>query len=176
MGVCGVGRIGTEFAKRVAALGCKVIAYDIDRENKDRQFPDFVEFVDFDEMVKRSDIISLHCPLSKDTYHMFGKNEFKNMKNSAYIINVARGGLIDEDALLEALKEKEIAGAGLDVVETESLTKDNPLLGFDNFVISPHIAWYYVQSSYDLKRKVAEEALRFINGEKVLHPVNKIEE
>lgn len=172
VGICGVGRIGSEFAKRVAALGCKVIAYDVDNKNKNRRFPDFVEFVDFDEMIKRSDIISIHCPLNEHTYHMFGKKQFSEMKSSAYIINVARGGIIDEEALLWALENNEIAGAGLDVVETESLTDDNPLLKFDNFIVSPHTAWYSEQSSADLKRKAAEEGLRFLKGEKVHYPVN----
>lgn len=174
VGICGVGRIGSEFAKRVAALGCKVIAYDVEDKNQDRIFPDFIEFVPFDELLKRSDVISIHCPLNDTTYHMFGKNEFSKMKKNAYIVNVARGGIIDEDALLWALEEKEISGAGLDVVEKEPLTSDNPLLSFDNFVISPHTAWYSEQSAIDLNRKVAEEGLRFLKGEKVHYPVNKI--
>ena len=87
------------------------------------------------------------------------------MKNTAYLINVARGGIVDEAALLHALKNKEIAGAGLDVVEHEPLTADNPLLKLDNFSISPHSAWYSEQSALELKRKAAEEAVRFIKGE-----------
>lgn len=174
VGICGVGRIGSEFAKRVAALGCKVIAYDIEEKNQNRSFPDFIELVPFDELLKRSDILSIHCPLNNTTYHMFSKKEFSKMKRTAYIINVARGGIIDEDALLWALEEKEISGAGLDVVEKEPLTADNPLLSFDNFVVSPHTAWYSEQSSEDLKRKAAEEGLRFLKGESVHYPINKL--
>ena len=174
VGICGVGRIGSEFAKRVEALGCKVIAYDIDEKNQNRTFPDFIEFVSFDELVKRSDIISIHCPLDNNTYHMFGKDEFSKMKKSAYIVNVSRGGIIDVDALLWALENQEISGAGLDVVEKEPLTSRNPLLAFDNFIISPHTAWYSEQSSIDLKRKVAEEGLRFIKGENVNYPINNL--
>ncbi len=174
VGICGVGRIGSEFAKRVAALGCKVIAYDIDEKNENRKFPDFVEFVEFDEMIKRSDIISIHCPLNEQTYHMFGKEQFSQMKNSAYIVNVARGGIIDEEALLWALENGEIAGAGLDVVEKETEACESPLLKFDNFLISPHTAWYSEQSSKDLKRKAAEEGLRFLKGEAVHYPVNNL--
>ncbi len=172
VGICGVGRIGSEFAKRVEALGCKVIAYDIDEKNQNRTFPDFIEFVSFDELIERSDIISIHCPLDNNTYHMFGKDEFSKMKKSAYIVNVSRGGIIDEDALLWALENKEISGAGLDVVEKEPLTSSNSLLAFDNFIISPHTAWYSEQSSIDLKRKVAEEGLRFLKGENVHYPIN----
>lgn len=174
VGICGVGRIGSEFAKRVAALGCKVIAYDIDNKNENRKFPDFVEFVEFDEMVRRSDIISIHCPLNEQTYHMFDKEQFSAMKRSAYIVNVARGGIIDEEALLWALENGKIAGAGLDVVENESSACESPLLKFDNFLISPHTAWYSEQSSKDLKRKAAQEGLRFLKGEAVHYPVNKL--
>lgn len=174
VGVFGVGRIGTEFAKRVRALGCKVIAYDINHNNSERSFPDFVEFVSFDEFLKKSDIISIHSPKDDTTYHAFSKKEFEKMKDTAYIINVSRGGIIDEDALLFALENKLIAGAGLDVVEKEPLTKDNPLLKFDNFTISPHAAWYSEESAVELKRKVAEEAVRFMNGEKVHYPVNNL--
>ena len=96
------------------------------------------------------------------------------MKDTAYIINVSRGGIIDEDALCYALQNKLIAGAGLDVVEKEPLTKDCPLLKFDNFTISPHAAWYSEESAVELKRKVAEEAVRFMNGEKVHYPINNL--
>lgn len=174
VGICGIGRIGSEFAKYVQALGCRIIAYDIDCENKLRHFPDFVEFVSFEQMLEESDIISIHCPRDERTYHMFSENEFKKMKNSAFIINVSRGGIIDEDALCRALENKWIAGAGIDVVEEEQLKKDNPLLKFDNFTISPHSAWYSEQSAIELKRKVAEEAVRFLSGEGVHYPVNKL--
>lgn len=174
VGICGVGRIGTEYAKRVNALGCKVVAYDIEFQKSGREFPDFIEFVSFDELIQQSDIVSIHCPLTPDTYHLFGEKEFKAMKNSAYIINAARGGIIDEAALLAALQSKEIAGAGLDVVEHEPLAVENPLLQFENFLISPHTAWYAEQSAVELKRKAAEEAVRFMTGEAVHYPVNDL--
>ena len=173
VGVYGIGRIGSEFAKRAHSMGCKVIAYDIEAQCEGRTFPDFVEFVSREELIKRADIISIHCPLRPDTYHVFGKEEFKAMKNSAYIVNVSRGGIIDEEALDWALTNKEIAGAGLDVVEKEPLTIDSPLLKHENFVVSPHTAWYSEESALELKRKVAEEAVRFITGEQVHYPVNK---
>lgn len=174
VGVYGMGRIGTEFAKRVHALGCKVISYDINYGAQGRTFPDFAEFVSFDELLKKSDIISIHSPKDDTTYHAFSDKEFDKMKDSAYIINVSRGGIIDEDALCRALENNKIAGAGLDVVEREPLTKDCPLLKFDNFTISPHAAWYSEESAIELKRKVAEEAVRFMNGEKVHYPINNI--
>ena len=173
VGICGVGRIGTAFAERVRPLCKKIIAYDAEYGKSKRKFPDFVKFVSFDELLKKSDIISVHCPRSEETYHLFGEKEFAAMKNTAYLINVARGGIIDENALLHALKNKEIAGAGLDVVENEPLTPDNPLLKLDTFSISPHSAWYSEQSALELKRKAAEEAVRFMNGEPLKYSLIK---
>lgn len=174
VGVCGVGRIGSEFARRAAALGCKVIAYDVEYKKPGRVFPDFVEFVSFDELLTRSDILSIHCLLNQSTYHMFGKRELALMKPSSYIINVSRGGIIDEGALLDALNEKRIAGAGIDVVEKEPLSPDNPLLAHDNFLITPHAAWYSEESAAELKRKCAQEAVLFLSGQKPRYPINLI--
>jgi D-3-phosphoglycerate dehydrogenase len=174
VGICGMGRIGTVFANSVRALGCKVIAYDIEYQSTSREFPDFVEFVSFEEMIERSDIISIHCPLNEQTYHSFSKKEFDVMKDSTYIINVSRGGIIDEDALLDALKNNKIAGAGIDVVEHEPMQSNNPLLAFDNFIISPHTAWYSEQSALELKKKTAEEAVRFLKRENLHYPVNNL--
>jgi len=174
IGLCGAGRIGSAFAERVKPLCREIIAYDAEYGTSGRSFPDFVKFVSFEELLKRSDILSIHCPLNENTYHLFGENELNAMKNTAYLINVSRGGIVDEDALLIALKTGRIAGAGLDVVENEPLSMDNPLLTFNNFSISPHTAWYSEQSAQDLKRKAAEEAVRFLNGRKVNYPVNKV--
>lgn len=167
VGICGVGRIGTEFAKRVRPLCKEIIAYDPEYGCSKRNFPDFIRFVSFDDLLKNSDILSVHCPRSNDTYHLFDSKEFSKMKSTAYFINVSRGGIVNEDALLEALQKNEIAGAGLDVVEHEPIKAKNPLLKLDNFSISPHSAWYSEQSSLELKRKAAEEAVRFINGEQL---------
>ncbi|MGN0149519.1 MAG: C-terminal binding protein [Clostridia bacterium] len=172
VGICGVGRIGSAFANRVHALGCRVIAYDTKYGRPEYKAPDFVEFVSFEELLKNSDIISIHCPLDENTYHLFDKNAISLMKQSSYLINVARGGIIDEDALLWALDNNKIAGAGIDVVEHEPLSAGSPLLKHDNFLISPHTAWYSEQSAQELKRKAAEEAVRFLNGEPVHYPVN----
>ncbi len=101
-----------------------------------------VEFVEFDEMLKQSDIISIHAPLTKDTHHIFNGEAFRKMKKEAMIINIARGEIIKEDDLIEALKEGEIRFAGLDVFEKEPLAKDNPLLAMDNVVLTCHSAFY----------------------------------
>ena len=152
--------------------GCRVIAYDIAFNGPDRVFPEDVEKVSLDTLLKESDIVSLHCSLNNETRNMIDEQAILKMKNTAYLVNVARGGIIDEDALDKALTEGLLAGAGLDVVKSEHLDSDSPLLKHDNFIVSPHMAWYSEEAALDLKRKAAEEAVRFINGEKVSYPVN----
>lgn len=171
VGICGVGRIGNAFAHRVHAFGCKVIAYDVEQNNGRRHFPDFVEFVPFAELLERSDILSIHCPLNETTYHMFSAAELDRMKPGAYLINVARGGIVDEDALYDALKEGRIAGAALDVVEREPLEASSRLLDAGCFYATPHAAWYSEESSRELKRKAAQEAVRFLKGIPVRYSV-----
>lgn len=174
IGIFGVGRIGTSFANKVRALCKEVIAYDVECDKKDRNFPDFVKFVSFEELLSRSDILSIHSPLNEQTYHIFNQEALSLMKPSAYLVNVSRGGIVDEEALYNALKDNKLAGAALDVVEKEPLSKDCQLLTLENFIITPHVAWYSEDASIDMKRKVAEEAIRFIRGEKVKNPINKV--
>ncbi len=171
VGICGLGRIGSAFAQRVHALGCRVIGYDTQAQNPNRRFPEFVNFVPFETLLKESDVISLHCPLTEQTYHLFGEKEFDKMKKTSCIINDARGGIIDESALLNALTSGSISAAAIDVAEKEPLTAENPLLKLQNFIATPHTAWYSEQSSSELKRKAAEEAVRFMTGEPVHYRV-----
>ena len=169
IGVVGLGRIGKEFAKRVHALGSRVIACD----PVSGVIPEYVEMVSFEELVKTSDIISIHCP-ADNNIDMFDEKEFDQMKDTAYLINVSRGGIINEAALNNALENNKIAGAALDVAVQEPIDTNSPLLKHENFLISPHMAWYSEESALELKRKVAEEAVRFSKGEKVHYPVNKL--
>lgn len=174
VGVIGVGRIGRSFASKVHALGCKVIAYDPFYENNKNIIPDYITLVSLDELIRTSDIISVHCP-SDNAINLIAENEFKKMKKSAYLINVSRGGIINEEALEVALKEKLIAGAALDVVAIEPLTKESGLFKFDNFICTPHMAWYSEEAAKELKRKVAEEVVRYAKNENIAYPVNKLE-
>ena len=172
VGIFGVGRIGSSFAKKVRPLCKEIIAYDSEYGKSNREFPDFIKFVSFEELLQRSDIVSVHSPLTQETYHVFDETNISKMKKTAYLINVSRGGIVDETGLYKCLKTGKIAGAALDVVEKEPLDKDNALLELDNFIVSPHAAWYSEQSALDMKTKVAEEAVRFVRGEKVKNPVN----
>nr|AGS53675.1 D-3-phosphoglycerate dehydrogenase [uncultured bacterium contig00097] len=174
VGICGLGRIGSALAQRLRPLCREAIAFDVEQGVAGRSFPDFVRFVTFAELLARSDVLSVHCPLNESSYHLFGKDEFFAMRDNAYFINVSRGGIVDEGALLDALRSGKIAGAALDVAESEPLSVDNPLLALDNFSVSPHSAWYSEQSAKDLKRKAAEEAVRFLRHGTVKYPVNTL--
>lgn len=171
VGVVGLGRIGRCFAKRAHAMGFKVIGYD--PYFKQSEETSFITPVTFDELVKESDAISIHCPADGNR-DLFNEDTFKKMKNSAVIINVARGGIINEEALDKALTEGEIAGAGIDCMACEPMSKDSKIFRHENLIVTPHMAWYSEEAASELKRKVAEEAVRFAKGEKIHYPVNKL--
>lgn len=169
VGVVGLGRIGRNFAKKAHALDCNIIGYD--PFYKQTEGYEFITSVSIDELIKESDIISIHCPL-EGARDLFNEEAFKKMKNTAYIINVARGGIINEKDLDNALENGEIAGAALDCVEPEPINPNSPLFRHENFICTPHMAWYSEEASKELKQKVAQEAVRFYQGEEVRYPVN----
>lgn len=173
VGLIGAGRIGQAFAHRVHALGCKVIAYDAAYGKPGFSVPGFVEMkATMDEVLSQADILSLHCGLNPETKGMMNAAAFGKMKDGAYFINVARGGLVDEEALEAALSSGKLSGAGIDVVCTEPLSKDSPLFRHENVVVTPHMGWYSEESAVELNRKCAEETVRFLKGEPVHYPVN----
>lgn len=173
VGIVGIGRIGKAFAKRVSVLGCNVVAYDPKFDKNIKDCRSFVKFVTMEELLDISDIISIHCP-SDNTIGLFNDEAFNRMKKTAYIINTARGGIIDEEALDRALSQGKIAGAAIDVVKKEPMSTESPLFRHENFICTPHMAWYSEEAALELKRKVAEEAVRFAKGEEVFYPVNNI--
>ena len=120
--------------------------------------------VEFSRLLSDSDFISIHAPLANETRHSFGENELEAMKKTAYLINTARGSIIDEKALYKALKERWIAGAALDVMEKEPPDWENPLLKLDNLVITPHISFYSEESYVELKTRTAEAVLSVLKG------------
>ena len=126
-----------------------------------------------EEVIKRSDIISLHCPADGNV-DLFNKETFRKMKKSAILINVARGGIINEPDLNQAFKNGEIAGAALDCMLGEPVSKASVLFKHENLIVTPHMAWYSEEAADELKRKVAEEAVRFANGEAIHYPVNSL--
>lgn len=144
-GIIGLGQIGCQVAKIAEAFGCHVIYYSTSGKNHH----DHYQQVPFYTLLEQSDIVSIHAPLNEQTYHLFNGKAFAHMKRTAYLINVGRGPIIDEIELAFALKHHLIAGAGLDVLETEPMTKDNPLLPLcdsQHLVITPHSAWAAVET------------------------------
>jgi D-3-phosphoglycerate dehydrogenase / 2-oxoglutarate reductase len=148
----------------------RVVAYD-PYVSQDALTQAGVERVEFDKLVKISDYISIHTPLVPATHYLFNAGVFKRMKPTAYVINTARGPMIDEAALAEALDKKEIAGAALDVMEKEPTTT-SPLFGRDNVIITPHTSFYSEESLVDLQTKAAEEVVRVLTGQAPRNPVN----
>ncbi|MEO0294109.1 MAG: hydroxyacid dehydrogenase [candidate division WOR-3 bacterium] len=154
VGIIGLGRIGRRTAELVLGFGAKVLGYDPYVKSVEGLN---VRMVGFDELLESSDIISLHLPHTEETHHLIGEREFKKMKKTAYLVNCARGGIVDEDALYNALKNGEIRGAALDVFEEEP-PKDLKLMELDNFICTPHLGAQAEESS----RRVGTEVVKKI--------------
>nr|WP_315022688.1 NAD(P)-dependent oxidoreductase [uncultured Aminipila sp.] len=163
-GIVGMGKIGSQVAKIVSAFGCKVIYNSPSGNPYNTDYP----HVQFEELLSESDIISVHAPLTKTTAEIFGYEEFKKMKRSAYFLNVARGGIISEEGLARALKEDLIAGAGLDVLTIEPMSPKCALRPFKDsskLVITPHMAWASVESRTRAIEEIYLNIKAFLNGE-----------
>ena len=172
LGLVGCGKIGRMTAKKAQCFGFRILGYDpyVD-ESVAKEHG--ITLVSLPELLKESDFVSVHALLNKETRHLIGEKEFKQMKPGAYFINTARGAVVDEAALIKALQEKWIAGAGLDVFEQEPVAPDNPLLKMDNVVVSPHCCSHSVASIKRLKTSVGQEAARVLSGRWPKNVVNK---
>jgi len=169
MGIIGFGRIGQTTAKLASAFGMKVVAYDIVQP---ASIPEGCEFVGLEDVLRRSDVISLHCPLTDQTEKIVNEQRLALMKKTAFLINTSRGPLVDEQALADALNSGRIAGAGLDVLSSEPPKKDNPLLQAENCFITPHIAWATRSARERLLKVVVDNVAAFLSG-KPRNVVNK---
>ncbi|MEM0356949.1 MAG: C-terminal binding protein [Candidatus Bathyarchaeia archaeon] len=172
LGLIGIGKIGSAVAARAKGFGMKVIAYDpyIPKEVAERLG---IELVNLETLLKSADFVSVHSPLTNETRGMIGERELKLMKKTAYIINTARGPIIQEEALYKALKNGWIAGAGLDVYTKEPPDRDNPLFKLENVVLTPHIAYYTQEAIWRLEMTAVEEAIRILQGQLPKNLVNK---
>lgn len=172
VGLVGLGRIPSSVAKKLSGFDMNIIAYD-PYVSKDHADSLGVQLVSLEHLMRESDYISIHCPLTAETKHLFDAKAFSVMKQTAYLVNTARGGIVDSNALYDALKNHTIAGAAVDVTEQEPLPADSPLRELDNLIITPHIAWYTEDSIDTLKEKLANEIVRVSRGERPLNVVNK---
>ncbi|MGB5418504.1 D-2-hydroxyacid dehydrogenase [Algibacter sp.] len=170
LGIIGFGSIGQATAKIGQAFGLKILAYN--RSKKPELETETCKYVSLDELLKSSDIISLHCPQTEATEGIINKNNIDKMKDGVMIINTARGGLIVEDHLKDALNSGKVLGAAVDVVSTEPIKADNPLLNAKNCIITPHIAWASKASRTRLMQTTVDNLKAYLEG----NPVNVVNE
>lgn len=167
VGIIGLGRIGSRVAKRLQGWECEVVYHDILDFPAEYEQAAHARRADLGTLLSSSDIVSLHVPLDRTTRHMMSDGGFAQMKKTAILINTCRGPVVDEQALIRALQNKVIFGAGLDVVEIEPIKMDNPLLKMDEVIITPHQATRAIESSINAKNFIVENISRLARGEKV---------
>jgi D-3-phosphoglycerate dehydrogenase len=164
LGLVGFGRIPRTLVRKAQGFGLRVITYDpyIPKGVLDGHLVEYIESLD--DLLERSDFVSVHCALTKENRHMFGLEQFRKMKRTAFFINTARGGLVDEKALHTALTQGYIQGAALDVMEKEPPDPDNPLIPLDNVLITAHVAQYSEAAFAELMERPSKEVLRVFEG------------
>lgn len=168
MGIIGFGRIGRSVAQIAQAMGMRVLAYDSYQDKSLES--ETLRYGELEELLRKSDVISLHCPLFESTKGIINKDSIAKMKDGVMLINTSRGPLIIEEDLARALNSGKVAGAAVDVVSTEPITTDNPLLQAKNCIITPHIAWAPKESRERLMNIAVENLASFLKGE----PVNVV--
>lgn len=179
IGLIGIGAIGKEVVKRLSGWGCRISYYDPFRPSPDVEQALGVDYLAFDELVSQCDVVSLHVPMLPGTYHILGTQQFAAMKKTAIVINCARGEILDQKALAEALENGEIAGAGVDTLEPEPAPSDHPLIALspaarNRLVLTPHSAGTTDEAFTRMLKNAISNFQRLENGEKPLHVVNDV--
>ncbi|HEU5319662.1 MAG TPA: NAD(P)-dependent oxidoreductase, partial [Methylomirabilota bacterium] len=167
VGIVGLGRIGAAVARKLRGFGLTLLGADPCAPT-----PEGVARVPLDELLERSDIVTLHCPLDASTRHLIDATALARMKPTALLVNTARGGVVDTAALARALAEGRLAGAGLDVLETEPMPPGHPLAALDTVVLTPHAAWHSDGAMRELKRKTAQAVRDVLEGRRPASVVN----
>lgn len=172
LGLVGLGRIPALVAHKMSNFGMRILAYDpmLDEAEAKRRG---AQLVDFHTLCRESDYISIHCPLTEETRHLFNRSVFREMKPTALLVNTARGPVVCEKDLIEALEQGELAGAGLDVYEEEPLNPSSKLLAMEQVICTPHCAWYTEDAVSAVQVKAAQEVVRVLSGNGPLHAVNR---
>jgi D-3-phosphoglycerate dehydrogenase len=171
VGIIGFGSIGRQVAERMRSFRTRVIAYDpyVTREAMEKLG---ARSCSLDDLLEVSDVISIHVPLTKETRQLIGRKELARLKDSVILVNTSRGSVIDQEALVESLRKGRIGAVGLDVLAREPPISTDPILGFENVIVTPHVGWYSEQSSSRLQEHAALEAERILTGQRPEHPVN----
>lgn len=170
VGLVGFGRIGRRLAELLSGFGVTILAYDPymnEEAAKERK----VQSVSLEELLEQSDVVSLHLPSTKETHHLINAENIARMKNGAYLINTARGALVDEQAVFDALNSGKLSGAALDVFEKEPVTEANPLFGLENTVLAPHVSALTFETNYNGGLICAESIIRVAQGQKPVYPL-----
>ena len=174
LGVIGFGRIGQAVAQKALSFGFRVLAYDPYMTSEQCALRGARKVEDMDAVLRESDFVTLHSPLNEETRGLIGARELDMMKSEAFLINCARGPLIDESALYDALTGGGIAGAGLDVMEDNHPPNDHPLLGLDNIIITPHVAFFSQEATLELEQRAAREVAYVLTGRMPDNLVNPV--
>lgn len=173
IGILGFGNIGATFANIMKkGFDCEILAYDPYLSDNQIRIKGGKK-VELDELLKESDVLSLHMSLNKETYHLLDEKKLRKMKKSAIIVNTARGELVDENAIAKILNEDKLAAYGADVIEDEPIRKNNPLLFAKHVVITPHLSTYNIECNEQMCRAVVDDVIRVNNGEEPYSYVNK---
>lgn len=174
LGLVGFGQIGRRVAELARPFGFRILAFD--------PYMDATQISDggaepatLDEILEASHVVSLHLPLTAETYHLIDEHRLARMRPDAYLLNVSRGGLIDEAALVSALDRGVLAGAGIDVFETEPVPADHPLVGQENVILTPHVAYRSADSLVEVAEKVAADVVTVLHGRHPQYPVNVLD-
>jgi len=170
VGIVGFGRIGQRLAELLQGFGAEILAYDPSMNAKAAEARK-VRPVSMDELLEKSDVVSLHLPATEKTRHLIDRRTIAKMKNGAYLINTARGSLVDELALYDALVSGKLSGAAQDVFEKEPVTADNPLFSLINNVVTPHVSALSYETNYNGSLICAESIIRVYQGKKPLYPI-----
>jgi len=169
IGIVGMGSIGSQVAKRARAFGMKVLYHN--RRRREDEAAIGAEYHSLDDLLGESDYVMLTCPLTEETYHLIRAETLAKMKPTATLINIARGGVVDTQALYEALRDQRIAAAGLDVTEPEPLPRDHPLLTLDNVTVLPHLGSATIETRREMARLSVENLFLGLEGKPLLHEV-----
>ena len=175
LGIVGMGNIGREVALRARPFGCRMLYHDLRRLPEEEERELGVEFAELEGLLRASDIVSLHVPLTPETRHLMDRERLAMMKPGAYLLNLARGEVVDEEALAEALREGRLAGAGIDVFAEEPVNPDNPLLASDRVMLSPHVAGGTDESRVRMLQVTVENVVGVLSGGKPRFVVNGVE-
>jgi D-3-phosphoglycerate dehydrogenase / 2-oxoglutarate reductase len=173
LGVLGMGRIGSASARKGIGLGMKVIAHDPYLPAE--RFAELgVTSVDFDTLMRESDFLTLHVPLNNETRHIIDARALSLMKPTAFLVNTARGAVVDVDALVAAVRNNTIAGAGIDVLPEEPPAADSPILYEERIIVTPHIAWASTEAGRDARVRGAQDVVHVLRGERPKYPLNEV--